>query len=269
MPLPIYAVPTSTEVDPQVRLMLVGPPKSGKTYAATTFPNPLIVDFDNGLTSAELRAKKLATLPFYDEAWLRTQYKQLHPSATSPLKPASAFVTFLNSRELMAMDLGDTLVLDSLSTLSDAVKFELTPQIPVGKDGKDDGYWYWRNWSNWFAALCTKIKSLRCNVVLIAHEQEIRDSETGRVNAFKYILQGQEFSPRLPQFFTDIYRQTKEVKEVPGTAAGDKLAKRVTETYLWQIKSSPQFMCETRMKTDRQFVPANYSSFSYTTTPNK
>lgn len=264
MPLPPYIIRTSSnEVPPQIRLLLVGPPKSGKTYAASSFPNPLFVDFDNGLTSTELRAKNLATLPFYDEAWLRKQYPVLHANAKLPVRPASSFVTFLNSPELLSMSIEDTLVLDSLSTMSDAVKTELTPLIPVSKKtGEDDGYWFWKQWSNWFCSLCTKIRSLNCNVVLTAHEQEIRDSETGRVLAYKFMLQGQEFSPRLPQFFTDIYRQTKDTKQLPGPA-GDKLAARVSENYLWQIKSSPQFLCETRMRTDKQFVPANFTSLNY------
>lgn len=261
MPLPSYIQRVSREIDPQIRLLLVGPPKFGKTYAASTFPNPLFVDFDNGLTSRELREKNLAILPFYDEQWLRKQYPKLHVASVAPVKPASALVTFLNSPEIMAMTVEDTLVLDSLSTISDAVKMELTPLIPVFKNDKEDGFWFWRQWSNWFRDFCTKLRSLRCHVVLTAHEQEIRDPETGRVTAYKFMLQGQEFSPRLPQFFTDIYRQTKESKLLPGSA--DSLTKRVQESYLWQIKSSPQFVCETRMKTDKQYVPANFSSFDY------
>lgn len=261
MPLPNYAIKTSTEIDPQIRLLLVGPPKSGKTFAAATFPNPLYVDFDNGLTATELRALQLAQLPFYSEEWVRTQYKSLHPSPTSPFKPASAFVQFINSVDVQKMTIEDTLVIDSLSTLSDAVKAELAVNTPKGKDGNPDTFWFWREWSNWFCAFCTKLKSFKCHVVLLAHEQEIRDNETGRVTSYKFCLQGQEFSPRLPQFFTDIYRQTKESRQIPGQV--DKLKMQVEESYLWQVKTTPQFLACSRMNTKQLYMPATFKSFTY------
>lgn len=259
MALPSYAIKTSTEVDPQIRLLLVGPPKSGKTFSAATFPNPLFVDFDNGLTSKDLREKQMAQLPFYSEEFLRKQYPKLNVG--NMLRPASSFVEFLNSTEIRQMTVSDTLVIDSLSTLSDAVKAELTPNIPKNKDGTPDNFWFWREWSAWFCALCTKLKSFKCHVVLIAHEQEIRDSETGRVTSYKFCLQGQEFSPRLPQFFTDIYRQTKESKPVAGQV--DKLKMTAEESYLWQVKTTPQFLACSRMSTKNLYMPANFSSFNY------
>jgi len=263
MHIPSYAETITADESPQIRLLLVGPPKSGKTWSAATFPNPIFADFDNGLTSRELREKGIRSLPFYDTDWITNHFpKRVQKSALgTKVQAASAFVEFLNSPDLAKMTLEQTLVVDSLSTLADAVRDELEPATPVGKNGEKDTFWFWREWSTWFRSLCTKFKSLNCHVILIAHEQEIRDAETGRVNAFKFALQGQEFSPRLPQFFTDIYRQTKDSKDKPGSQ--DKSTKQVEEVYLWQVKTSPQFMCNTRMKTTQQFVPATYASIKY------
>lgn len=262
MPLPNYATYDKSTTDTLIRLLLVGPPGSGKTCAAATFPNPLFLNFDNNLKSAEiLLGKSFANLPFYDEPWIRTQYPKLHPTPTSPLKVSSALTTFLNSAEIAAMTQEDTLVIDSLSTLGDAVFKDITAITPKSsKTGEADGHWFWKTWAEYFCALCTKLKSLRCHVVLIAHENEIRDSETGRVISYKFVLQGQLFSPRLPQFFTDMYRQTLETKPLAGGSALDKTTLRVEENYLWQIKTSTLFLCKTRIRTQNQFVKAHYKS---------
>ena len=265
MHLPTYASPVSAQESPQIRLLLIGPPKSGKTFAAATFPNPLFVDFDDSLTSKELRTKySLHSLDFCDPAWIKEHFSKrvIVTASGTRIKAASAFVDFLNSPDIEKMTYEQTLVIDSLSTLGDAVRAELEASQPTSKSGEPDTFWFWREWAAWFRDLCTRLKQLSTHVVVIAHENEIRDSETGKVTAFKLALPGQEMTPRLPQFFTDIYRQTKEVTVKPG-AASDKAATSVEEKYLWQVKTSPQFMCNTRMKTDKMYVPAHYDSIKY------
>lgn len=249
---PPSAIKSSTIEIPQIRLLLVGIPKSGKTYSvATTFPGVVVADFDNGYTANDLRGKDIPLLNFYDPEWV----KKVYPGKSS----ANAFSDFL-ANEATKFERGQTLVIDGLSSLSDAVREHLDKITPKGKDGNPDGFWFWKQWSIWFQQFCVRLTTLKCHVVLIAHEQEIRDSETGRVLSYKWLLQGQEFSHRLSQFFTDVMRQTKTTTEVtkPGPIV------EVTNKFEWQIAPDTKFpYCCTRMNSNQKFVPATFASFKY------
>ncbi len=238
---------TSVIEQPQIRLLLVGPPKSGKTFSAASFPAPTFIDFDSGLTSKELRDKNLDFLPFYDEAFIKDKLKQQNrPNA----------LTWFLTTEAPKFGPGQTLVFDSASTIADAVSDSLWKQAPLGKDGNKDGFWYWKQWATWWRGFAGQLLTLKCHVVLTAHEQEIRDGETGRVLSYKWMLPGQEFSPRLGQFFSDVVRQVKT-----STVSTDGKA---SANYQWQVVGDNlfPFACS-RMKTDTKFVKADYSSFLY------
>ena len=247
MHIPAY-IKKSTDENPQIRLLLVGPAKWGKTFSAATFPNPVFLDFDNGLTNPELRAKNIPHIPFYDSAFVKEHLKE-----PDPTRRAEALANFLRN-EGMKMTVDQTLVIDSLSTLCDALTDGLDKRTPVGKTGEKDGFWFWKQWSEWLRGFCTLLTSLKCNVVVIAHEQELRDSETGRLLGYKWLLKGQDFSPRLSQFFTDVFRQVREAKESGG---------KIIEEYKWQVKPSPTVSyTATRMNVDTLYIPANYAELS-------
>src|SRR6266576_2890814 len=53
---------------PQIRLGIQGPPASGKTTSALTFPNVVVMDLDNGLT--KYSGKDIISIPFYDYDWI-------------------------------------------------------------------------------------------------------------------------------------------------------------------------------------------------------
>lgn len=243
MHLPQNTKQTSELTAPQTRLFLIGPPKSGKTFAAATFPNPFFLDFDSGLTSKELRERNLPHMPFYDTKFVKEVLKQQNKMNGLNWFLQNEAGKFTNEQ---------TLVLDSISTIGDAVTEELDRVTPIGKTGEKDGFWFWKSWALWWQGLCTKLIDLKCNVVVIAHEQEIRDSETGKVLSYMWMLKGKDFSPRMGQFFTDVFRQTKKSSESGG---------KVTVEYLWQVHPTAQFQTAcTRMKIDTLTVPATYES---------
>lgn len=252
MHIPTSATKPDLASQPQIRLLLVGIPKSGKTYSvATTFPGVVVADIDNGYTAADLRKLQLPTLNFYDPEWVKKHY--------NGKSAANAFTDFL-LQDATKMTREQTLVIDGLSSLADAVRDHLDKITPKGKDGNPDGFWFWKQWSIWFQQFCVRLTTLKCHVVLIAHEQEIRDSETGRVLSYKWLLQGQEFSHRLSQFFTDVFRQTCTATETvkPGPVT------EVTKKYEWQIAPDTKFpYCCTRMASNAKFVPATFKSFNY------
>lgn len=231
---------SSSNTSKNLRLLLVGPPKWGKTYSVvTTFPNPLVVDFDNGLTAIN----GIDVAPFYDGEW----FKKTFPGISMRTNALSKFIV----QHASQMTGEQTLVLDSLSTICDYLNKDLTSIQPKGKNGEPDGYWFWAQWGNWLRDFCVLLTSLKCNVVLIAHEAEVRDAETGRLTGYRWLLKGQDFSPRLSQFFTDVFRQVKETKESQG---------KITEEYKWQVKQTPLFpYANTRMNCDTLYIPASYN----------
>lgn len=225
----------------QRRLLLVGQMKSGKSYSSvTTAPKPFVVDFDNSLQNEDIKRLNPPCFPAFTLA-----------GASAKVNALEAFMR----DDLPRFASEQTVIFDSLSTIADAVRTYLDAKTPLGKDKNPDGFWFWKNWAIWFCQFATRLTEVKCNIILIAHEQEVRDSETGRILAIKWLLQGQEFSPRLGAFFTDIFRQTRTTKPDPNKPG------HVVETFEWQVKSDDKFMCNTRMNTTQKFVPASWKSF--------
>lgn len=225
----------------QIRLFLIGPPKSGKTFSAATFPDPIFVDFDKGLTSPELRERKLKFLPMYDNDFIKNEMKQQNS--------VNALTWFLKN-EAPKLTNEQTIVLDSLSTIGDVVMEDCVKRTPIN-NGKPEGYWTWTEWAKWWLNLCHMFNSLTCHVVVTAHEKEIRNDETGKLEGYLWLMKGKDFSPRMPQFFTDIFRQIKTSKEAGG---------KITEEFNWQVKGDTAFpFACTRMTTDQKLVKADFS----------
>jgi len=233
----------------QRRIMLMGPPKWGKTWAALTAPNPIVIDFDRGLAGYP---EEVFTLPFYDTKWVMTTFKARFGS--------EAFLKWIQT-DALQLESDQTIIIDSLSTLSDALTVELDNKTPLTRQGEKDSFWFWRAWSQWLCDMCNALTRLHSNVILITHEQEIRDSETGRILGYKWLLKGQDFPPRMSQFFTDVIRQTKRTEEIKG---------KVKETFLWQIKPDNLFplLC-TRCATEDKFVQAEWSAIDIGETNNE
>jgi hypothetical protein len=231
----------SEAANPQRRLLLIGVSGSGKTYSTvTTCPNPVVDDFDNQLDHPAVVAALRGVFPMWDKAWIKNELKptqniideivmQVIEKYVAPLPPDCTFIV------------------DAISTLADLIRDSLTVRAPKG-----DSYWFWREWSNFWRRFITALKNVRCNVVVIAHETQVRDSETGRVLNYGWLLQGQEFSPRLPQFFTDVVRQVRETTVDPTSG-------KVTSKYLWQIAHSKEFdVAKTRCSAKTQYIPADW-----------
>jgi hypothetical protein len=233
-----YAI-TKKYTDDQRRVLLIGPPKFGKTWSSLTAPNPIVADFDRGLAGYP---NEVITLPFWDKTWVSQTFKVVHQT--------EGFMKFLLG-DATLLDQNSTLVIDSLSTLSDALTVELDAKCPQTRSGEKDSFWFWKQWSNWLCTFCNQLTRLKCHVILICHEQEIRDSETGKLIGYRFLLKGQDFPPRMPQFFTDIIRAIRKTEIVNGKA--------ITK-FIWQIKpDNLNPILYTRLQTDEVYIPANWN----------
>ena len=60
---------SESQTKPQIRLGIQGPPGSGKTWAALTFPNPVIINLDRGL-GAHAGRSDVIDVPFYSGSFV-------------------------------------------------------------------------------------------------------------------------------------------------------------------------------------------------------
>ena len=243
------------EVDPaNKRVLLIGLSGAGKSYSVEmTAPNPLVLDVDNNLPPEVIG--KVHILPLYNREWVK---------ATLKVGDIPEGVMRFVLNEATKMSPSQTLVIDTLSAVCDELRRTLEPRAPKGKDGNPDGFWFWREWAKWLCDFCTSLKRLSCNVVLIAHETEMREVDSGRLVGYRWWLPGQEFSPRLPSFFTDVFRQTKIVLSSKGVKLVGELDGKteVRSEYWWQCQPTQAFpAAKTTIRTTQLMVPATWESF--------
>jgi hypothetical protein len=245
---------------PQIRLGLQGPAASGKTWAATTFPNPVFMDIDNGLTAH--RGRDILRVPFYDPTFIR----QLCPNSkvTDPPNRRDA-VRFWLRDEGNKLEPDQTLVVDSWTTLQNAFDQQTELEPVRTRQGLVDEFAFWAKKIDYSRDIMELLMGLRCHVVVCFHEISQRDPKTGLLlEKLQPLMQG-KFVAQLKVYFTDFFRQhaigkldeQKQVREING--------KKLTEdtTYMWQIKSDAIFDAKTRMNRPEIVIPASFSSFTY------
>jgi len=234
--------------DPRRRLMIFGISGCGKTYSTvTTAPLPVVIDYDNQLDDERVIAKLAGHYPMWDDKFVKEQLK----ITGTPLQRLIAVIDILAP----VLTVNHTLIFDSASTFADLMKENLEARVLTEAKTKDgvNSYWLWAEWSKCWRTLCSRIKNLRCNAILIMHEAEMRDEATGRLEKYGWLLQGKEFTPRIPQFFTDVVRMTHTVK--PSAKGGIE-----EEKWLWQIKPTPDFpAAKSRCKQQLIHIPAGWA----------
>lgn len=210
----------------QIRLALMGQSKTGKTWSALTFPNPVVIDLDNNL-SAHTHRTDVQVLPFWDTSWIKKWYKGIEKYPAAP-----AILQWLTT-EALKLENDQTLFLDSWTTLQDAFDADYEQHPLTTKTGAKDDFGIWSMKIDYSKEICTLFKSLKCHVVVALHEQDTKDATGQYVGKIEPLMQG-KFQKMLGLYFTDFFRCiTKEKKE-------DKTdVKKVTGTeYLWQTASS-------------------------------
>lgn len=255
---PTLAVTAASQVTPQIRLLLIGKPASGKSWAAATFPNPLFADFDNSCTSLKQLKDDILILPFYSTEFVREKLRSLNAM--------SAFLDWL-ATEAKKLTSEQTLVIDSLSTLQDAFHSTLEASPKKNAKGEDDGFYLWGEKIKYFRNIHMHLISLKCHVVVTAHEREIRDDKTGALLGKVLPSMSGSFCDRLGQFYTDIFHQFAREKLSPnGTPITEKDSNGHNVPlleYCWQVRGDNKYDLKTRMVSPPAIVPATFASFKY------
>lgn len=219
--IPQNSIPFNDLVVPQIRLLIVGPPGSGKTFnTINSFPNVVYADFDNGLTDERLKEYSPTILPFYDIDWCK--------SKLGTDNQCNAFKRWINT-EARKLGVEQTLVIDSLTGLQDVFHKYTEPLIPTNKEGVKDGYYIWGEKGSLFRDLHILLKTLKCNIVSIMHTKEERDKNDVLIGKVTPNFSG-GFKAGLCSHYTDVFVSTCTTP-TPTTPS----------KYLWQVWKSDKY----------------------------
>lgn len=190
---------TSSIKDSVKRVLIYGPSGSGKTTFAGTFPNPVFIDFDKGMVTfkdapVDIEYYSINQRPTTDVDAIAIIGEKAALKDNAYLKATALIEHFANK-----LGPGDTLVLDSLSTYSDytlahtlAIMGQKTPRI--------------QDWGTAQKLLEQSISLLcecECNIVLVAHEQFVKDDESGVIMWLPLTIG--KLATKLPLYFDEVY----------------------------------------------------------------
>ena len=257
----------------QIRLGIQGFPGTGKTWAALTFPNPIVLNLDRGLGAHQGR-KDVIEIPFYLPSFSghKTELKD-------------KLVSWMDT-EGKKLTINQTLVIDGCTTIQNSYHtwFAANQHLFLTKAGKVDDFAEWQVKKKYFGELHEAFKSLACDVIFIAHESERPDKPTtvGQPGTYsgkiRPLLTG-AFGDEIVSHYTDWFRQHASDKPTDystitpaalnswGMRSIDEF-KAMCATfprntiYYWQTDSDDKFdgKCSSLINFPH-FIPANYGSF--------
>lgn len=231
-----------------MRLALQGESGSGKSTSALTFPNPIVADFDHKLPCV------CDTIPFWNPEFV---YKLCPKKGTLPANTKSAFKKWLETNYAL-YTLDQTFILDSWTMLQGAFdrQTDLEPSYTKGtitKAPEIDKWAFWKEKIQYSRNICELLQSMKCNVIVIFHEQREKDDEGRWLGKYRPLMAGQ-FCDILPTYFTDWYRQiVVETRDSAGKGTGDY-------SYKWQLKTDSVAACNTSFVTAKRFCDASYDA---------
>lgn len=263
--------------DGQIRFGIQGPPFSGKTTAALTFPNPIILSFDRK-TNAHIARADVINVPFYDPLYVDTIVKR--DGIQCPCNRKDALLVWLDKHGSKLSNL-QTLIIDGNTGIDEAYQdwWKQNPQLGYTQGGQVNKFKEFTLKNEFFADIHVALKALKCHVVYICHETPERDKSGELTGKVRPLLSGQA-GDKLASNMTDFLRaivvskpkndeQVKKCKEWAGIDDAT-LKEWIASTpphcqsiYLWQTQEDEIFDGGTSsMFAAPKFILANYNSFA-------
>lgn len=256
--------PCPPETAEQLRLLLVGPAGWGKSHSiGMTFPNLVIVNLDNNIPTCVRRRGGVSVVDVWDDDE-REKFRDLCPAG---VRDPMALVAWWVMNEGRKLPPDTTVLFENMTRISDLSLGWCADNVPKSaKKGTDDTRQMWNEFADLMLGFFGNIEKFRCNVVMTAHEEEIRDRETNRILNRRWMMPGQKFTPKIPSYFNNIFRQVRIPKsDKPKnqyTVASIDLDEKTECEYYWQIQPDNESdMLRTTIKTNDKFVKAHYDSF--------
>lgn len=208
-----------------LRLLLQGPPKSGKTVLACQFPRPYVIDLDVNL-GGPLRFMRERNLP------LPVGYDVLDKDENGKDVPVSERYIRLDKliKEAAVNPNIDTVIFDSATNLVDVFIAEVLRQQKKPVMSKQEWGFFFALSKNWFGT----VAQMRKHIVIPAHEKINKDKEGAVILPYDVAWPGQ-FGQIIGAFMTDIWRT--DCQEGAPVNVGGKLQK----SYSWLVKTMPSY----------------------------
>lgn len=273
--LPPNCYPLSESVtEQQIRFGIQGFPNTGKTWAALTFKNPIVLNLNRGLKAHQDRSD-VYEIPFYKAEFAKRE------------EVKDKVVLWLE-REAVKLTVEQTLVIDGLSDLEISYHKWFSANecnIAIGKSGKINDFIEWQMKEKYFNEINFNLMSLKCDVILICHESERPDKPTtvGQPGMYtgkiRPVLTGKA-GDIIIKDYTDWFRAHTSAKPTDySTIKPEALAawgmKSTTEfrdmcsqfngdtIYYWQTTGDDLFNAKASSLVGHpKFIPANWKSFN-------
>lgn len=235
-------MPSAKDVNPAnefVKCMVVGPPGSGKSVFASSFPQPgFIFDFGNGILSYRGLDFDYEQYPTSPDGWVKFE------------KDLANLKKYMKSEDNKYM----TVIIDDLTAMGD-LAMERAMQLDPKRSPTNGPLWnvHYQMVRNLMEGRLRQLVDLPSNLVFIAHQNYITN-DSGAVIGIEPLLVGQ-LSERFPGYFDEVYySSTRRV-------SGPQGAK--TE---WVIQTVPIGMKNARSRLSGkeqllpEFIPNDYES---------
>ena len=217
--------------DPYISCIFWGPPESGKSYGAMTFPGPLIIlDLDGGIRAnlkyykdkdgnPTKKIKRIRCVSLKDDA-VQPDDVEYDWKKVDPINTLRNFDVALSELQPFT---GGTVIIDTMSAYNNWLRMEMEARGP--KKISDKGVEYidqidWKFVNQKWIWAWEKLKNIDANIVVVGQE--------------KPVYQGREITDRVepdlrtkPEYNVDI--MAKFVKEVKQDPSGVVTVKRIAE----------------------------------------
>lgn len=224
-------------------VLIYGAPVTGKTSGARTFPNPILVDFDNNLPPGTENV-----IPMWQDAFVDTVKPRINREW--PANRRDALMLILKDLANM-VPAGHTIIIDSLTRIESWYNAqEAVEPPPLSKENKPDKFEMFRRRLLYFDTLFTCLVGCAANVVFVCHQQQERDDKGNQIGQLKPALIGQ-IGDKMPGYFPTVLQSIR--RPVAGTTTGEV-------EFVWRIRPGNWEPARTPKPAKQDFIPQDYKT---------